>query len=392
MKILILCDRDPFSLFDGLTLRLMNLVRALIGRHTFDLVCYGNRPSVFTENLFGRVEFFKKPEITRRIVIAKFFYAFSKSQLYPKNKEVANHLINIMEQRRYDMVLDSGGNMLMNLPANSLRCPLLIDLVDDMILYAWREIKTEWRPWKLLVLLKRLVVTYLFNKQYLKLAAACVLVSEIDAKFCAFTYPRSQIAVINNGVDTNYFQPLGLPKDTMNIIFEGSMDFVPNIDGVLYFCDKILPIIHKTIPDLKFSIVGRNPPAEISRLNSKLIEVTGYVKDVRPYLDRAALLVCPLRKGGGIKNKVLQAWSMGKAVVATTPSIGGLLVMEGENILVRDDPKDFAAAVVGLIRDPREAEKLGVNGRKTILENYTWERKALELEALMEKIKNIKNK
>jgi glycosyltransferase involved in cell wall biosynthesis len=274
----------------------------------------------------------------------------------------------------------------MNLPKSASKLALLVDNVDDYVLHYWREVVTASNPLKFLILLKAMIINYFFERKYLGAADMCVMASEVDAKIFSRICPKTPLAVVNNGVDSEYFQPLGLPKNALNIVFEGSIDFEPNKEGVLYFCRKILPIVHKSIPNVKFTIVGKNPPPEIKNLNSAFIEVTGYVDDIRPYLDRAALFVCPLRKGAGTKNKILQAWAMEKSVVATTLSIGGLLVKEGENILIRDKPKDFANAVIDLIRNPEKTKMLGMNARKNILENYIWERKALELEELMKKI------
>ncbi|MGA8033892.1 MAG: glycosyltransferase family 4 protein, partial [Casimicrobiaceae bacterium] len=110
------------------------------------------------------------------------------------------------------------------------------------------------------------------------------------------------------------------------------------------------------------------------------------VEDVRPYLARARVFVCPMRSGAGIKNKILQAWSMGKAIVSTTAGVGSLKTEEGRNILIRDTPEEFAAAVVDLLRDPARAARLGEAGRRTIEAHYTWAAKTGELETLMQQI------
>lgn len=161
------------------------------------------------------------------------------------------------------------------------------------------------------------------------------------------------------------------------------MGFRPNIDGVLYFGAEILPLIRREVPDVKFLIVGKNPPEAVRALSGPGVEVTGFVDDVRPYIEQAAVFVCPLRTGAGIKNKLLQAWSMGKAIVATSPSTGGLKAEDGVNLLVRDNPQAFADAVVALLRDCERRRALGAAGRETILDAYTWDRKAEQLEALM---------
>src|SRR5262249_39716926 len=115
---------------------------------------------------------------------------------------------------------------------------------------------------------------------------------------------------------------------------------------------------------------------------SDAIRVTGFVDDVRPYLDRAAVFVCPLRKGAGLKNKILQAWAMAKPVVATTISAGGLECKDGEDIVIRDRPADFAEAVVTLFEGRETAARLGEAGRRNVVGRYTWCATARELESV----------
>jgi glycosyltransferase involved in cell wall biosynthesis len=191
------------------------------------------------------------------------------------------------------------------------------------------------------------------------------------------------VSTLHNGVDTDFFQPLGLQRDAKTIVFEGKVGFRPNADGIRFFVSEIFPEILEADPEVRLMIVGKDPPKDIVALSSPAIEVTGFVDDVRPFVDRAQVFVCPLRTGAGIKNKVLQAWAMGKAVVATSASVGGLHVEEGINIFVRDTPHEFAQAVLNLLRDPLLAARVGARARETALSHYTWDAKAEELDKLM---------
>jgi glycosyltransferase involved in cell wall biosynthesis len=107
------------------------------------------------------------------------------------------------------------------------------------------------------------------------------------------------------------------------------------------------------------------------------------VEDIRPFLDRATVFVCPMRMGAGIKNKILQAWAMEKPVVATSTAIGGLRASPGENIVVATGPKAFAGAVVALLRDPSARQHLGKHGRDTVLTFYSWEQQARTFEHVL---------
>lgn len=389
MNILILCDRYPSSMLDGLTLRIIHYVRKLRVRHNFDLVCYGPADETpFVPPLFGHVEVFAAPPATAQTGWAKLHDAFSVDALYYFSAEVKQHLEKIIASRNYDAIWDAGSNMLLNLPASASEIPLLADTVDDCVLTRWRILRESKGLTSRLKGLKELLLQAMFTRKYIAAANANLLVSEIDAAVYSRVCPGKRVEVIHNGVDADFFKPLGAEVEPHELIFEGSISFAPNRDGILYFVDEILPLIRQSIPDVKFTIAGRNPPPEIQRLASDSITVTGFVDDVRPYLDRAAVFVCPLRGGAGIKNKVLQAWSMGKAVVATTPSIGGLKVQDGKNIFVRDAPESFAAEVIRLLQNPAEAAQIGQNARATIMDHYTWDKKAAQLEALLVSISN----
>lgn len=384
MNILVLCDRYPSSLQDGLSLRVIHYVRNLRDRHSFDLVCYGPKTEdSVVPDLFRDVVVFDMPSEMAKSGLAKLIDAFDLGGLYPVCAGVQKHLEKVIATRNYDVIWDAGSNMLLNLPGNLKQLPLLADTVDDPVLERWRQL----RQCKTLVSsvknLKQLLMYVRFNRKYIASAAANLLVSEIDASVYSRVCPGGRVEVIHNGVDADFFHPMGSQIDSKNLVFEGSISFGPNKDGVLYFIKDILPQIRNKVPDVTFTIVGRNPPPEILALDGSGITVTGFVDDVRPYVDRAAVFVCPLRHGAGIKNKVLQAWSMGKAVVATTPSIGGLKVRDGENIIVRDDPAAFSGEVIRLLANPAEAARIGRNAQQTIHDHYTWGRKSQQLEDLL---------
>ena len=393
MNILVLCDRYPSSLHDGLSLRVIHYVRNLRDRHSFDLVCYGPRnDATDLTGLFRRIEVFDKPVERKTYGFAKLMGSFSLRSLYPVSDQVKEHLETIIPKQEYDVIWDAGSNMLLNLPPNAAAVPLLADTVDDPTLEQWRQLRNSRTLGTLARNMKQLFMFARFNRRFIAAASANLLVSELDAAFYQRTCPGKRVEVIHNGVDTDYFRPQGHEIEKNSLVFEGSISFAPNREGVLYFVHDILPLIRKHSADVTFTVVGRNPPPEIVALAGDGITVTGFVDDVRPYLDHAAVFVCPLRSGAGIKNKILQAWSMGKAVVATTQSTGGLKCIDGENIVVRDDAAAFAAEVARLLAHPEEATRIGNNAQKTIIEHYTWKSKARQLDDLLQSIATSRGK
>lgn len=206
-----------------------------------------------------------------------------------------------------------------------------------------------------------------------------VAVSSDDAEVLEREYGLSGVADVPTGVDTDYFRPSGAEaQEPFDLVFTGSMDWMPNEDGILWFVDEILPRIHRRRPEATLTVVGRNPPPRIAALAGRdaRLRVTGTVPDVRPYLERASVFVVPLRVGGGTRLKVYEALAMERALVSTTIGAEGLPVTDGRHLLLADDPAAFADAVVGLLDDPARSRQLGADGAAFVREHFGWDRVA----------------
>lgn len=155
------------------------------------------------------------------------------------------------------------------------------------------------------------------------------------------------------------------------------MDWEPNIDAVDYFCAQIWPRIREEFPDAKFQIVGRRPATKVQRLASDSVEVTGTVRSVEEYLDKASVVVVPLRIGGGTRLKIFEAMAMGKALVSTSIGAEGLAVKSGHDLLLADDPSAFADAVLLLLRDGEIRRRLEKAAVETAAQ-YDWSRVAAQ--------------
>jgi polysaccharide biosynthesis protein PslH len=178
---------------------------------------------------------------------------------------------------------------------------------------------------------------------------------------------------VPTGVDTAYFARAATAPRPHHLVFTGSMDWLPNEDGMLYFVREILPLIRHEEPSATLSIVGRAPTPAVTRLGAEYgIEVTGRVGDVRPHMAAGSVYVVPLRIGGGTRLKIFEAMAMGLPVVSTTVGAEGLPVAPGVHVLVADDAAGFAAAVVGLLRDFAERTRIGEAGRQLVAERYDW--------------------
>jgi glycosyltransferase involved in cell wall biosynthesis len=156
------------------------------------------------------------------------------------------------------------------------------------------------------------------------------------------------------------------------------MDWLPNQDGIRFFTEQVMPRIKQAVPGVTLTVVGRNPhPSliEMSKRDSRVI-VTGRVEDVRPYVDRAAAYIVPLRIGGGTRLKIYEAMAMEKAIVSTTIGAEGLPVRDGFDLLLADTPEDFADAVVRVLSDKDFAASLGTQSSRLVRERFGWDKAA----------------
>ena len=202
-----------------------------------------------------------------------------------------------------------------------------------------------------------------------------IMVSERDCQTVVNEYGAHRVSALPTGVDVEFFAPGEPEAEGHHLVFTGSMDWLPNEDGLGWFCSEVMPRLREAVGKLTLWIVGRNPSAAVKRLaeDSADVEVTGTVDDVRPYIARAGVYVVPLRIGGGTRIKIFEAMAMEKAVVSTTIGAEGLPIHHGDDIILADDPQDFADQTAKLLTDKAARRRLGEAARKLVVENYTWD-------------------
>ena len=225
------------------------------------------------------------------------------------------------------------------------------------------------------------------ERETVRNAALTIAVSDDDRDRLAEMSPGSRIVSIPTGVNTTYFTPQPDAEVPMRLVFSGSMDWHPNEDAVCYFVDTILPRIRAEVPNVSFTIIGRNPSARVRELDAQPgVAVTGTLDDVRPAIADGSVYVVPLRAGSGTRIKIFEALAMGKAVVSTTVGAEGLALESGRHFLAADTPHDFAQAVIRLLRDPARRTALGDAGRALVEANYSWAMVARQFEARCEEV------
>ncbi len=196
--------------------------------------------------------------------------------------------------------------------------------------------------------------------------------------------PGVPVSLVGNGVDLEYFRPVGKPKRPASIVFTGVMDYLPNVDAVSWFCDQVFPVVLEQVPAANFVICGSRPSPAVRRLaRQRGVTVTGRVPDTRPHLEEADVFVAPLRMARGVQNKVLEALAMGLPCVTSTAAWSGTVIPQGEGILATDDPKEFADHVLRLLRESDFRAAMARKARAAAEANYRWDRPMAQLDRVI---------
>jgi len=192
---------------------------------------------------------------------------------------------------------------------------------------------------------------------------------------------NQEIEIIRNGVDQEYFKPKETPKK-YDLLFTGNMSYPPNIEGVCYLVEKVLPLIWKENPQINLAIVGANPSSKVLKLSSDKVFVSGWVDDMRIYYAMSRLFVAPMLIGTGLQNKLLEAMAM-KVPCITTPLANNALQAEAnKSILIANDPKAFKDCVLNLLKYSALANDIALNGFNFVSREYSWANNTKKLEKI----------
>lgn len=386
MKILWLNAGLLLPLDKGGKLRTWHLMRHLAARHEITYLAFSDGADAPAHRA-GMMEICQHLETVPRSDAGKGtwrFYADAARYLTDpvpyavakyRSPEYAARVRDLLRVGRFDAVVCDFLPPVVNLPAD-VPCPSVL-FTHNVEAEIWRRhaetarerlrgglLRQQWR--------RMLRV----ERDALARFDLVLAVSEQDAGTFERLYPgalRRPAHVVRTGVDARYFAPQPAPEQPGHLVFTGSMDWLPNEDGMLHFAGDILPIIRTAEPHARLSIVGRAPTPAVRRLAEQpAIQVTGRVDDVRPYVASGSVYVVPLRIGGGTRLKIFEAMAMGKAVVSTSIGAEGLPVTDGTHLLLADTPAAFAGRVVELLRDPARRQQIGSAARRLVAAHYDW--------------------
>ena len=213
---------------------------------------------------------------------------------------------------------------------------------------------------------------------------AVTAVSEEDKQSLIEAGARSDIQVIPIAIDTDKQAFIQRAPSSPHIVHVGTMYWPANVDGIRWFLDQIYPIIKQQVPNVRCTLIGARPPQDIKEREQtdSSLKVTGYVDDPLPYLQDSSMMIVPLRAGGGMRVKILNAFAQGLPMVSTTVGCEGIHVTNNYNILVADSPQDFAQQTVRLLTVSALNEQLTLRGRQTAEQQYDYRRACVPLDQI----------
>jgi sugar transferase (PEP-CTERM/EpsH1 system associated) len=329
-------------------------------------------------------ELVRVPHRTRAKFSAGFYVELAANLVSPlpyfmrkyKSAEMRREIARLVATGEFDVLvcdfLQPGVNVPPRLPVATV---LFQHNVEAMI---WkRHYEVQKHPLKKAYLYGQWLKADAYERAACRRFDHVVAVSEEDRETMRRAYGLQSVSDVPTGVDTEFFRPRGdVPREPHNLVFTGSMDWLPNEDAIQFFTREIMPRIKERVPGATLTVVGRNPYASLVELGKRdpSINVTGRVEDVRPYMERAAAYVVPIRVGGGTRLKIYEAMAMEKPIISTTIGAEGLPVREGRELLLADTAETFADAVVRVLTDRDVAQGLGASAARAVREQFGWDR------------------
>lgn len=265
-----------------------------------------------------------------------------------------------------------------------LDIPIVLDTTDAMSLFYKRALKTV-SFYKKLLFFEEWLRYLIYEKRAFKKFKTWLVSSPLDQKYLmSFNRKDWSAYIIPNGVDLDYYKSVNVEAEENAIIFSGLMNKHVNTSAILYFVKEIFPKIKRKIPKVKLYIAGPKPGRIIKRLHDgESIIVKGYVDDLRIYIQKARVVVCPILTGAGTRNKILQAWALNRPVVSTAIGASGLEFSENQDILIADDSETFSANVVKLLQDKNLWDKMVRSGRDRVKKKYDMVKITADLESTL---------
>lgn len=380
-KLLFLCQTLPFPPDGGVAIRSYNILRLLANHYDVTALCFYRRAVMrdveaslaALRQIASRVEAFPIEQEHRKLrLLVDHLASVTSGRVYTvrayESRSFRHRLCELLSTEAFQLVHVDSLDLSAYLPLLSKHRVICVHHNVESALLARRAAR-EPAGLRRRYIMHQSRLMDREERMWCARVALNVTVSQDDQEQLR-RKTEVPVVVVPNGVDTDAFQPA--PREGHGVVFVGGMTWFPNRDALEYFTADILPAIHASEATVPITWVGRASPGAAAEYARHGISLTGYVEDIRPYVYDAACYVVPLRVGGGTRLKILDAWAMGKTVVSTSIGCEGLEAVDGENIIIRDDPTEFASAVSAVLRDPALRDRIGRNARSTAERIYSW--------------------
>ena len=413
MNILFLTSSVPWPPTNGMRIKTYNLLRQLSKKHRLHLLSFyengKDNPVEAAEHLKDfcktvRLIPIKKWKFRKIRVLLNMMNITRTEPFFARehgNKQMADALAEFIKSTDIDVV---HFDILCTAQYINLirgRLPAILSL-NDCISLSYRDEIRLFPNKKIIKKIKQFfqcLEAHNYEKKICRQFQKCHVVSDADKNYLVKMDNSIDVEVIPNGVDTAFYRPLNLKPDHPSLVFEGGMGGGAS-DYAIWFIDYVFPLVTKVIADIKLYLVGKDPSQKLIKkaAQNKNIIVTGFVEDVRPYVDKATISVCPVLRSSGILNKVLQAMAMEKAVVGTSCSFTGIKgTISDRNMIAVKNPAQFAEKIIYLLQNPDKRKTIGQNARKLVENSHSWEKTALGFEILYQQAvekfhKNLTNR
>lgn len=382
MRVLMLLPHPPFLLSSGGRVRSHNLLKALAKKRDLeiDLLCYVKDSELPYSRFFetvpcrslrtiGRKERPSRENILRMTLM-------NKRCLFTQIHTVAEMCSAVVESlsiNRYDLVYIVSFYMIDNIP-DSIGVPIALEELSIEHAGMRRHVRFETDKLLKLIYLVDIIKQRHEEHRAWQRANACIVVSEADGKQITESVPTANLHIVPNGVDVEFFQSGDSECSVPTILFVGNYRYYPNVDAAILLARSIFPFVKQEIREARLILAGSDPPQIVKGLSELSgVSVTGFISDHRALLAEAWVFAAPLRSGGGTRIKILEAFSMRKAVVTTSIGAEGLYAENSSDLIIEDNPTKFAEWIVRLIKNKTLRDGLGNNARSLVIRRYRWE-------------------
>ena len=387
-RLLFLCQTLPYPPDGGVWIRTYHVLRLLARAFDITALCFERSGTSAGRAAFdipascdalGRladVEVFALPQKHSRLrYVWDHLRSTASGRVYTTylydSGAFHRRLTGLLTSERFDLVHVDSLDLAQYLPACSGLPVICVhhDVESDLLR---RRASIERKRWRSAYLWYQARLMEAVERRWCERIALNVVMSEHDRALLQRIAPASRIAVVPNGVDLEEFRPDG--ETGAGVAYVGGTSPFPNHDALDFFCEQIVPHVRAAAGNVPARWIGRGSTQQQQHYRERYgVDLTGYVEDVRPFMREAACHIVPLRAGGGTRLKILNSWAMAKPVVSTSLGCEGLAAVDGDNILIQDDPKDFAHAILAVLEDGELRRRLGERGRATAERFYGWD-------------------